>query len=235
VLATLLPIFNVDKTMNKSIFALTITMLLSGCNSDTATNNSDNPTVSNSDQTATVEKVADVTEQKSTEITLASETANAKKATAEFAGNLKSKLMAAMKEGGPIKALGVCNSDAPKITAHLSDVYGKQLSRVSLKNRNKNNAPNEWQTKVLEDFAARKSQGADITKLSYAEIVTDKGKKQFRFMKAIPTQDACVMCHGENIPPALQKQITRLYPNDKATGFEKGDIRGAFVVVNNLD
>ena len=49
-------------------------------------------------------------------------------------------------------------------------------------------------------------------------------------MKAIPTGEVCLTCHGSNIKASLQIRINELYPDDKAYGFKIGDIRGAFFV-----
>ena len=54
-------------------------------------------------------------------------------------------------------------------------------------------------------------------------------------MKAIPTQPLCLACHGQEIAPPVAEKLAELYPGDKATGFEEGDLRGAFVVVRQLD
>ncbi len=43
------------------------------------------------------------------------------------------------------------------------------------------------------------------------------------------------MCHGEKISQELSAELNKLYPNDKATGFKKGDIRGAFSAVKILE
>jgi hypothetical protein len=61
------------------------------------------------------------------------------------------------------------------------------------------------------------------------------GNKVFRYMKAIPADDVCLMCHGKNIPDNLSAELKQLYPNDQATGFKKGDIRGAFTAIKILD
>jgi hypothetical protein len=53
-------------------------------------------------------------------------------------------------------------------------------------------------------------------------------------MQAIPTGALCLQCHGENISPEVQAELARLYPEDKATGYSAGDIRGAFVVTRDL-
>jgi len=226
--------------MYKIIFSFSLVMLLSACNSDSndATSNTDSSNTEKTRKDTTINSAerlnsaAHVPEPVT--INVNTETASAKKVVAKFAGELKTKLADAIKSSGPMKALSVCNHQAPKLTAHLADVYGKQLSRVSLKYRNSNNAPDDWQRKILDDFESRHAMGEDVSKMVYAEIVENKGKRQFRFMQAIAMENTCLVCHGTKISPKLQKRITELYPKDQAVDYEYGDIRGAFVVVNNL-
>ena len=49
-------------------------------------------------------------------------------------------------------------------------------------------------------------------------------------MKAIPTQEICLQCHGENLHGEVVEQLANHYPHDQATGFAVGDIRGAFTI-----
>lgn len=155
---------------------------------------------------------------------------SAKAAVQALGGTLKGELQAAMKAGGPVEALSVCNTKAPEIASKVSTEQGMQVSRTSLKNRNPDNAPTEWQTTVLNDFETRKAAGEDPAGLVYADIVDN----EFRFMKAIPAGQICLKCHGSDISPAVTAKLAELYPADKATGFSEGDLRGAFVVVKNL-
>ena len=37
-------------------------------------------------------------------------------------------------------------------------------------------------------------------------------------------------CHGTDIKPKVKEKLDELYPEDEATGFFLGDLRGAFVV-----
>lgn len=159
----------------------------------------------------------------------------AKQIIGKFVKNLKGELKKAMEEGGPVNAITVCNEKAAPITAKISEDEGVTVSRVSLKNRNPANQPNDWQKKVLEDFEAKKSEDADIKTIAFSDIVEEEGKKQFRFMKAIPTGKLCLTCHGEKLSPEVTNKLSELYPNDKATGFKEGDIRGAFVIVKDLN
>lgn len=145
-------------------------------------------------------------------------------------GNLKGELQTAMKAGGPIQALDVCNTQAPDIAAKVTAEQGMTVSRTSLKVRNPNNAATEWQTAVLNDFESRKTAGEDPAKLAYSAVVGD----EYRFMKAIPTAAVCTNCHGAELKPSVEAKILELYPDDKATGFKEGDLRGAFVVTASV-
>ena len=51
-----------------------------------------------------------------------------------------------------------------------------------------------------------------------------------RYMSAIVTQPLCLTCHGSEIAPEVAAEIARHYPEDQATGFAAGDLRGAFLI-----
>jgi hypothetical protein len=158
------------------------------------------------------------------------EVAAAKAAIMELAAALQSELKAAMQTGGPVAAIGVCNTQAMPITQKVAAEQGLRLSRVSLNNRNPANLPNEWQTAVLKDFERKQAEGKDISSLAWSETVNVDGEQEFRFMKAIPTSAVCLSCHGTELSPEVSQVLTGLYPMDRATGYHEGDIRGAFVV-----
>ena len=159
----------------------------------------------------------------------------AKMITKAFGTELKGELQAAMKAGGPLNALDVCHTKAMEITAKASKQQNAQVSRVSLKNRNPINVPNDWQKVVLEDFDARAARGEDIATMAFAEIIDNSDKKQIRFMKAVGTEPVCLACHGANLAPEVQAKLSELYPDDKATGYDLGQVRGAVVVQKNLN
>jgi hypothetical protein len=157
------------------------------------------------------------------------EVAAAKAAIKELAAALQSELKSAMRTGGPVAAIGVCNTQAMPITQKVAAEQGLRLSRVSLNNRNPANLPNEWQTAVLKDFEQKQAEGKDIGSLAWSETVNVDGKQEFRFMKAIPTNAVCLSCHGTELSPEVSQVLAGLYPMDRATGYHEGDIRGAFV------
>lgn len=150
-----------------------------------------------------------------------------------FGKTLKGELQTAMKKGGPLAAVRVCNERAPEIAANMSAESGYTLRRTSLKPRA--TEPTNWEREVLEEFEARKAGGTPVAEIAWHNVTQVDGEKQLRFMKAIGTGGVCLNCHGQNLDPKLKAEIDRLYPNDRATGFEKGDIRGAFSITAALE
>ena len=160
----------------------------------------------------------------------------ARNAAKAYQGALQNELQAAMKAGGPTNAIQVCNSRAPAIGADISATEKMQIGRTSLRLRNAANAPDAWEQQVLELFELRKKGGENPANLEFYEITNGDGKKVFRYMKAIaiPEGAPCLACHGEKIDPAVAAKLKQLYPNDKATGFRAGDIRGAFTITQPM-
>lgn len=154
----------------------------------------------------------------------------------QFAGQLQPELAAAMKAGGPVNALGVCQTKAPEIAQSLSDRSGWDIKRVSLKNRSAYAQPDSWEIKVLNQFDQERAEGSDPTKMEYSEVVQERGQKTFRYMKAIAIGEGqpCLQCHGTNLNDDVKKRLGELYPHDKATGYKVGQIRGAFSFKKHL-
>ncbi|OOZ37741.1 Tll0287-like domain-containing protein [Solemya velesiana gill symbiont] len=161
-------------------------------------------------------------------------TAEARGIVKSFLKNLKGELQKGMKSGGPVNAIEVCNTKAPGIARDASQNSGWDVARTSLKLRNPSNKPDTWELKALNDFEARKAAGEDPTKMEHTEVVEVNGQKTFRYMKAIPTGDVCLHCHGTAIKEPVVKKLDMLYPADKARGFNKGDLRGAFTLSKTL-
>jgi len=159
----------------------------------------------------------------------------AKTITQGFMGSLKGELQRAIKAGGPVAGIEVCNKVAPAIAAQQAQEHGwDKVARTSLKLRNPANAPDAWEQGVLEQFEARKAAGEPVGSLAYSEVVETAAGKQFRFMKAIPTGKVCLACHGTEPQAAVAAKLDELYPEDRARGFQEGDIRGAFTLVKQL-
>ena len=150
---------------------------------------------------------------------------------------LGGRLQAAIKEGGPAAAIGVCTTVAPTIAGELSRQNGVKLTRVSLRVRNPLlGTPDAWEQAVLLSFEARLAKGEAADKLEFAETVSEPAGRYFRYMKALPVQPVCVNCHGDsaNLAPEIKERIAREYPADRATGYLPGQVRGAVSVKRPL-
>ena len=152
----------------------------------------------------------------------------------EFMQTLKQELQSGMQEGGPVNAISVCNLSAPGIASTYSVRKGWDVGRTSLKLRNPANAPDAWERSVLESFEKRRSKGEDPAQMEHYEVVRQDGSKTLRYMKAIPTGKLCLVCHGEQVDSTVRTRLEKLYPEDRATGYEVGDIRGAFTISQPL-
>lgn len=155
---------------------------------------------------------------------------SSRKVVKQFASELKGHLKKAVHGGGPAKAIYVCAEIAPEIAMKLSEKNNRHVARTSLKYRNTDNAPDLWEKEVLKEFEKRKAAGEPPKNLEHYEIVEKNGVRAFRYMKAIPTKTACLICHGSDISEDVSEALDRLYPEDRARGFKKGDIRGAFTI-----
>ena len=155
-------------------------------------------------------------------------------AVQQLASSLQGELMAAMQRGGPIEAIDVCHQRAAALADDVSEATGIQISRTSLKLRSPANAPDEWERNVLMQFDAQRASGVPASDLTYFEAVGEGEEKMFRFMRAIPTAGVCLACHGEQLSSDIQHALERWYPNDQATGYQEGDVRGAFSVIQRM-
>ena len=162
-------------------------------------------------------------------------TQKSRAAAKALGGELKATLQASMKASGPVDSIAVCNVDAPNIAKKVSTDKGMKVARTSLKFRNEANQPDAWEKAVLEQFEQRKAKGEPVKTMEFSEVTDVDGKKAFRYMKAIPTGDVCLKCHGGNIAEPVVSKLNSLYLNDKARGFNKGDIRGAFTVTQSIN
>lgn len=145
--------------------------------------------------------------------------------TAQFQSELQTTLSTAIGEAGAVGAIGVCQSAAPAIAQALSDESGLAVSRIARRNRNADGGLSpeleplyaQLEAAPMDNGAPRKVHGSVDGAMVYLQAIP---------MKAQP----CSVCHGTNIDPAISNAIAAAYPDDLATGFEPGELRGAFLV-----
>ena len=139
---------------------------------------------------------------------------------------LNSKLKSAIKSGGPVAGIGVCSSEAIKLTDSISKVYNVSLKRTSLKYRNEKNAPTSseksilglWQTQIDADNAIKPSI-----------VRSDNG---ITFIAPIKLKQQCIVCHGSDdfVSPDVRLKIKVHYPTDLARNYKEGELRGAWII-----
>ena len=158
-------------------------------------------------------------------------TAEAVSITQQFVGTLLPTLQLASASGGPVHAIDVCAVEAPAIAARLSEQTGWDVSRVSLKARNSSTAtPDFWETTILNLYDQRQRGGEPGAGMTTAETVSG----QFRYMQAQPAAPLCLTCHGTNVSADVLSALQQRYPNDMATGYLEGQIRGAISLIKEL-
>ena len=138
-----------------------------------------------------------------------------------------------IKKSGPEGAIPVCKDMAPKMAGDISQQTGWKIKRVSLKARNDARAiPDAWEKAALEDFDKRAAAGEPPAALEKGERIGS----EYRFVKALPVQGLCLACHGpvDKLSPAMKTALGKHYPNDRATGYSEGQIRGVISVRKGL-
>ena len=133
---------------------------------------------------------------------------------------LSTRLIEAMSSGGSAAAIEVCRREAPKIAAAVGEQHGVAIGRTSLKLRNPKNAPPEWARTLVE----KKTEDTQFVELPDGGIGA---------LLPIKLKTQCLACHGpiDQIAEDIKTKLTELYPDDQATGFKDGDLRGWFWVV----
>lgn len=160
--------------------------------------------------------------------------AEARDIARELGARLKGRLEQAIAAGGPVAAIAVCREQATPVTEALAAEKGWSVGRTSLRIRNAANAPDAWETATLQDFQRRLAAGEPVASLEHSEIHTADARR-FRYMKAIPVAETCTLCHGAAVAAPVEAAIRTHYPDDRATGYRAGEIRGAFTLEKRLE
>lgn len=130
---------------------------------------------------------------------------------------LSGRLMEVMGTAGPVAAIGVCHKEAPRIAQEVGQEHGVEIGRVGVRLRNPQNTAPGWAQAWVE-------QHVDTPQFARLDNGHAVG------LLPIKLQAQCTICHGpkEQIGPEIQAQLDKLYPEDAATGFREGELRGWF-------
>jgi Protein of unknown function (DUF3365) len=162
--------------------------------------------------------------------------AKARELAHTYSDKLRAGILKALKEGGPVGAIGACNTLAPELNTSVTEDSTFEIGRTALRVRNPENAPDSWELAGLEQFQKYLSSGGDPRKIEIFDIVmTKEGQRLFRYMRPITMHEPCLVCHGPNVAQDVKAEVAKYYTDDKAIGFNLGELRGAFSLVQQLD
>ncbi|MGD7652422.1 MAG: Tll0287-like domain-containing protein [Verrucomicrobiales bacterium] len=148
----------------------------------------------------------------------------AKAAAAEAFGKLSAVLSAEISGKGVAAAIAVCSEKAPEILAKISREKGVVMARASERNRNPGNHAGTEDRKALADFLASLEEG----KPAAAQVERQADGAAVVRLPIVINSELCLKCHGmvDEIEAATLAAIRKEYPDDRATGYQAGDLRG---------
>ena len=163
---------------------------------------------------------------------LSPETQNAalqrgKAIAAETFSLLSSNLQTAIQQGGLSNALPFCSLAASPLTAGMAGKHGVTIRRVTHKPRNPAGRTDATDLAILKEFEAALT-GTN----ALLPLVTNLTENTVTFFAPIIlNNELCLKCHGESGKDISAENIAviqHLYPQDEATGFKLGQLRGAW-------
>ncbi len=145
-------------------------------------------------------------------------------------GTLKTQLVAAIQENGLEGAMGFCSGSAQKLTDEVNLSYQGTLNikRTSLRFRNPQNKPDKFEDSALK-LMLKSVAGNGTPPDHLIQKLSVKGETKYRYYKPLIVGTTCLGCHGDEkkIKPEVLEKIRELYPAGTATGYSKGQLRGA--------
>ena len=134
-------------------------------------------------------------------------------------GSLMGALSGGLADKGPAGAIGICKERAPAIAQEVGAELGLTIGRTSHKLRNPSNSAPAWAQALLESSPAEQRFSS-----------SDDGRLGVAF--PIVLQPPCIACHGAatDLAPDVREALASGYPEDQATGYAVGDLRGWFWV-----
>ncbi len=150
---------------------------------------------------------------------------------------LMKKLGAALDQGGVESAARVCAGSAADIAAASSNRKGVVVRRTALRWRNPDNRPNSEEERWLTEAEAAIAAGRPVAP-TYRIERTAGAPKTLQYLSPIVFPGGlCSQCHGtaDEIPAGVQAFLEERYPEDRATGFLPGELRGAISITLPLE
>lgn len=132
---------------------------------------------------------------------------------------LKERVSKEIKEKGLAESVDICGCAAPPLTNGVAREFDVEIGRTSFKLRNTDNKAPVW----MEPIRDLRTDAPHI-------VAGPDGA--LGVVSPIFVEDGCVKCHGPRaeLDPAVKAVLDGRFHEDRATGFEAGDLRGYFWV-----
>jgi len=145
-------------------------------------------------------------------------------AAGQLVTTLGSRLQRAIGERGAAGALEFCSVEGLPLTAEVSRATGFEIKRTSSRLRNPTNAPDSLERAALDRFEAAAAAGDSLPE----HVVQRTPAGDFRYYRPLRVQSLCLQCHGHSadLAEGVDIALAERYPQDEATGYEVGNLRG---------
>ncbi len=141
---------------------------------------------------------------------------------------LSTKLNGSLAKSGVEGAIGYCNMAAYPLTDTLSQMYNCSIRRATRRPRNPQNRANEYEFAILDNWEKDLKNGVALV-----AVVQELSPDTVMYYGPIRIQPLCLNCHGKvgtDVTPEIATQLLGLYPEDQATGYSLGDLRGMWSI-----
>ena len=206
------------------IIAITASFILAACNSNT-TKDKTQVKKEYTPITITPDRITHITMNDSVSAVFL---ARGRKIAGSAKVALKKELKKAIKEGGLEHAVEFCHTRALEITDSISLAEQVIIKRLAMKNRNSINEMTKDESNIYKGYVLNHISGINMKSMvSWDEV------GQPVYFNPIITEASCLNCHGtigKEVNPDIAAKIAELYPDDKATEFKLGDIRGMWSI-----
>lgn len=135
--------------------------------------------------------------------------------------------------GGVQGAVDLCRLQALPLTDSVAINYGVKVQRIAVRYRNPVNAADESEAQIFADWEKQLEAGNDPS-----AILLKEGDSRIWYGAIRIGNPLCLSCHGKpgrDIKTEDYQFIRESYPQDKATNFRLGDIRGAWKISFPVD
>lgn len=145
-------------------------------------------------------------------------------------GVLMKNVANAIQERGVPGAVDFCNFQAMPLTDSISQLTFSYIQRLSDKNRNPDNAIKDpLDKKAWEEIIRLDKDSTNPQK----HFVLQENNQAYYYKPIKLGMPTCIKCHGvkeKDISLETLAVINKKYPNDKATGYQLGELRGMWKV-----